>query len=71
MKCNNNSIYNHSFSIMIKGELMPVIDLNQDQKEAVEYFSKKPLLIRQCQGSGKTRVIIERVPNTLIQEKKN
>lgn len=48
---------------------MPVIDLNQDQKEAVEYFSKKPLLIQAGPGSGKTRVIIERV-KYLIQEKK-
>ncbi len=55
--------------LMIKGEIMPVIDLNQDQKEAVEYFSKKPLLIQAGPGSGKTRVIIERV-KYLIQEKK-
>lgn len=48
---------------------MHVIDLNQDQKEAVEYFSKKPLLIQAGPGSGKTRVIIERV-KYLIQEKK-
>ena len=48
---------------------MPVIDLNPDQKEAVEYFSKKPLLIQAGPGSGKTRVIIERV-KYLIQEKK-
>jgi DNA helicase-2/ATP-dependent DNA helicase PcrA len=48
---------------------MPVIDLNQDQKEAVEYFSKKPLLIQAGPGSGKTRVIIERV-KYLIKEKK-
>lgn len=52
---------------MIKGEIMPVIDLNQDQKEAVEYFSKKPLLIQAGPGSGKTRVIIERV-KYLIQK---
>ena len=48
---------------------MHVIDLNQDQKEAVEYFSKNPLLIQAGPGSGKTRVIIERV-KYLIQEKK-
>lgn len=48
---------------------MPAIDLNQDQKDAVEYFSKKPLLIQAGPGSGKTRVIIERV-KYLIQEKK-
>jgi len=48
---------------------MPVIELNQDQKEAVEYFSEKPLLIQAGPGSGKTRVIIERV-KYLIQEKK-
>ena len=46
---------------------MPNIDLNQDQKEAVEYFSKKPLLIQAGPGSGKTRVIIERV-KYLIQQ---
>ncbi|WP_414469259.1 ATP-dependent DNA helicase [Methanobacterium sp. ACI-7] len=48
---------------------MPLIDLNQDQKGAVEYFSKKPLLIQAGPGSGKTRVIIERV-KYLINEKK-
>ncbi len=48
---------------------MPIIDLNQDQREAVEYFSSKPLLIQAGPGSGKTRVIIERV-KYLIQEKK-
>lgn len=47
---------------------MPVIDLNQDQREAVEYFSPKPLLIQAGPGSGKTRVIIERV-KYLIGEK--
>ena len=47
---------------------MPLINLNQDQKNAVEYFSNKPLLIQAGPGSGKTRVIIERVKN-LIQEK--
>lgn len=46
---------------------MPIIDLNQDQKEAVEYFSRKPLLIQAGPGSGKTRVIIERV-KYLIQK---
>lgn len=54
---------------MIVGEIMPAIELNQDQKDAVEYFSKKPLLIQAGPGSGKTRVIIERV-KYLIQEKK-
>lgn len=44
------------------------LDLNQDQKGAVEYFSRKPLLIQAGPGSGKTRVIIERV-KYLIQEK--
>ena len=48
---------------------MPLINLNQDQKEAVEYFSHKPLLIQAGPGSGKTRVIIERV-KYLIQDKK-
>ena len=47
---------------------MPIIDLNQDQREAVEYFSPKPLLIQAGPGSGKTRVIIERV-KYLIGEK--
>lgn len=47
---------------------MPIINLNQDQKNAVEYFSNKPLLIQAGPGSGKTRVIIERV-KYLIQEK--
>ena len=47
---------------------MPIIDLNQDQRDAVEYFSKKPLLIQAGPGSGKTRVIIERV-KYLIQER--
>lgn len=57
-----------SFLHQIKGEIMP-IDLNQDQKDAVEYFSNKPLLIQAGPGSGKTMVIIERV-KYLIQEKK-
>jgi DNA helicase-2/ATP-dependent DNA helicase PcrA len=47
---------------------MPAINLNQDQREAVKYFSRKPLLIQAGPGSGKTRVIIERV-KYLIQEK--
>ena len=53
----------------INGEIMPIIDLNQDQRKAVEYFSRKPLLIQAGPGSGKTRVIIERV-KYLIQERK-
>jgi len=37
------------------------IELNKYQKKAVKYYGKKPLLIEAGPGSGKTRVIIERV----------
>ena len=36
-------------------------DLTDDQKEAVEYYDKTPLVVDAGPGSGKTRVIIERV----------
>jgi DNA helicase-2/ATP-dependent DNA helicase PcrA len=48
---------------------MSEIFLNEDQKDAVQYFGKKPLLIEAGPGSGKTRVIIERV-KFLVNEKK-
>ena len=37
------------------------IDLNKRQENAVYYFGEEPLLIEAGPGSGKTRVIIERV----------
>lgn len=37
------------------------IELNKSQKDAVYYFGEKPLLIEAGPGSGKTRVIIDRV----------
>ena len=43
--------------------------LNDYQKEAVRYFDKKPLLIEAGPGSGKTRVLVERI-KYLIEEKK-
>lgn len=43
--------------------------LNDNQKEAVRYFDKKPLLIEAGPGSGKTRVLVERI-KYLIEEKK-
>ena len=42
--------------------------LNDFQKEAVRYFDKKPLLIEAGPGSGKTRVLVERI-KYLIEEK--
>ena len=45
------------------------IELNKSQKDAVYYFGEKPLLIEAGPGSGKTRVIIERV-KFLINDKK-
>jgi len=44
------------------------IDLNENQKKAVTYYGNKPLLIEAGPGSGKTRVIIERV-KYLINER--
>lgn len=44
------------------------IELNKSQKDAVYYFGEKPLLIEAGPGSGKTRVIIERV-KFLINDK--
>ena len=44
------------------------IELNESQKNAVYYFEEKPLLIEAGPGSGKTRVIIERV-KFLINDK--
>ena len=43
-------------------------ELNENQRQAVEYFGEKPLLIEAGPGSGKTRVIVERV-NFLINKK--
>ena len=43
-------------------------ELNEFQKKAVEYYGEKPLLIEAGPGSGKTRVITERV-KFLIEEK--
>ena len=37
------------------------IELNPEQKEAVTYLGPKPLLIEAGPGSGKTRVLIERI----------
>ena len=42
--------------------------LNDEQKEAVRYFDKRPLLIEAGPGSGKTRVLVERI-KYLIEEK--
>ena len=47
---------------------MSKITLNKDQKNAVQYFGDKPLLIDAGPGSGKTRVVIERV-KFLVNEK--
>ena len=35
--------------------------LNENQQKVVEYNGNKPLLVEAGPGSGKTRVIIERV----------
>ena len=42
--------------------------LNKEQKCAVRYFDKRPLLIEAGPGSGKTRVLVERI-KFLIEEK--
>ena len=42
--------------------------LNKEQKCAVRYFEKRPLLIEAGPGSGKTRVLVERI-KFLIEEK--
>ena len=44
------------------------LELNKNQQNAVEYFGEKPLLIKAGPGSGKTRVIVERV-DFLINKK--
>ena len=43
--------------------------LNENQQKVVEYNGNKPLLVEAGPGSGKTRVIIERV-KFLINELK-
>ena len=43
--------------------------LNENQQKVVEYNGNKPLLVEAGPGSGKTRVIIERV-KFLINEMK-
>ena len=43
--------------------------LNTKQKEAVEYCGEKPILIEAGPGSGKTRVLTERVKFLLKEQK--
>ena len=47
---------------------MSEITLNKSQEKAVKYFQDKPLLIEAGPGSGKTRVLIERI-KFLVNEK--
>ncbi len=47
------------------------IFLDDDQKAAVEYSGKKPLVVNAGPGSGKTRVIIERVVYLVNELKKD
>ena len=54
---------------MVRKREKMAIELNESQKNAVYYFGEKPLLIEAGPGSGKTRVIIERV-KFLINVKK-
>ena len=47
-----------------------IIKLNKKQEEAVTYNGDKPLVIDAGPGSGKTRVIIERVVHLIKEQKK-
>ena len=53
--------YNRKISLHSKKREIMAIELNKSQKDAVYYFGEKPLLIEAGPGSGKTRVIIDRV----------
>ncbi len=48
------------------GEIPPDVELDEHQREAVEY-TDKPLVINAGPGAGKTRVIIERVCHLISQ----
>lgn len=49
------------------GEVEGNILLDDDQEEAVKYDGEKPLIINAGPGSGKTRVIIERVVHLITE----
>lgn len=59
-KFKNYEIVKEDFGLKIK-EVEKNIFLDKDQKAAVNYKGNKPLVINAGPGSGKTRVLIERV----------
>ena len=59
-KFKNYEIVKEDFGLKVK-EVENSIFLDKDQKEAINYNGDKPLVINAGPGSGKTRVLIERV----------
>ena len=43
-------------------------DLDDEQKEAVQYPYDKPMLVSAGPGSGKTRVVVERVKDLILEQ---
>ena len=43
-------------------------DLDDEQKEAVQYTYDKPMLVSAGPGSGKTRVVVERVKDLILEQ---
>ena len=67
---NNYELVEDDYGFSIK-EVEENIFLDEDQKEAVEYSGEKPLVVNAGPGSGKTRVIIERVVYLVKELKKD
>ncbi|MGL4669857.1 MAG: ATP-dependent helicase [Methanobacteriaceae archaeon] len=55
--------------LVLNGSNRSIINLDDDQRAAVEYNGLKPLLIEACPGAGKTRVLTERVKFLLNNKK--
>ena len=66
----NYELVEDDFGFSIR-EVDENIFLDEDQKEAVEYTGEKPLVVNAGPGSGKTRVIIERVVYLVKELKKD
>lgn len=69
-KLENYEIIQDDYGFTIK-QVDENIFLDEDQKKAVNYKGKKPLIINAGPGSGKTRVITERVKFLIENEKED